>query len=69
MTFISGNPYKIAAIQKAKRLKEEKIALEKWNNLTEEEQIAKENESRLNSFKSARVDTHAMQSNFYGRKS
>ena len=69
MTFISGNPYKIAAIQKAKRLQEEKIALEKWNNLTEEEQTAKENESRLNSLTSAKVDTHAMQSNFYGRKS
>jgi hypothetical protein len=68
MTFISGNPYKIAAIQKAKRLQEEKIALEKWNNLTEEEQVVKENESRLNSLTSARVDTHAMQSNFYGRK-
>ena len=69
MSFITGNPYKIATIQKAKRLKEEKIALDKWNNLTEEEQLAKEEESRLKSFLAPRVDTHAMQSNFYGRKS
>ena len=69
MTFITGNPYKIAAIQKAKKLKEEKIALEKWNNLTEEEQADKEAESRKNSFSAPRVDTHSMQYSFYGRKS
>lgn len=69
MAFISGNPYKIAAIQKAKRLKEEQIALEKWNNLTEEEQLAKEAESRSNSFNDQRVDTHSMQYSFYSRKS
>lgn len=68
MAFTSGNPYKIAAIQKAKRLQEEKIALQKWNNLTEEQQTENENESRLNSLTSARVDTCAMQSNFYKRK-
>ena len=69
MAFISGNPYKAAAIQKAKRLKEEQIALAKWNNLNEEQQLAKEAESRSKSFNAARVDTHSMQYSFYNRKS
>lgn len=69
MNFIGGNPYKNAAIQKAKRLKEEKIALDKWNSLTEEEREARVKKSKEDSFAAPRVDTHAMCSNFYGRKS
>ena len=67
MTFTSGNPYKIAAIQKAKRLKEEKISLEKWNNLTEKEQEEKTLESKTSDFLSERKDTHSMQYSFYSK--
>lgn len=69
MNFIGGNPYKNAAILKAKRLKEEKIDLEKWNSLTEEEKEARVKKSKEDAFLAPRVDTHAMCSNFYGRKS
>ena len=69
MKFNSGNPYRNLAIQKAKRLKEEREAMEKWDNLTTEEQELKEKENGFNNLTSQRADTHSMQSSFYGRKS